>query len=30
MKKVPEMMKGVPPVAPIVEPSQAQQYVRQR
>jgi 3-oxoacyl-[acyl-carrier protein] reductase len=30
MKKVPEMMKDVKPVAPVVQPSEAQKYVRQR
>ena len=30
MQKVPEMMKDVAPVAPIIEPSEAQKYVRQR
>jgi len=30
MKKVPEMMKDVAPIAPIVKPSEAQQYVKQR
>ena len=30
MKKVPEMMKDVAPVAPVVDPSEAQKYVRQR
>ena len=30
MEKVPEMMKDVKPVAPSVEPSAAQKYVRER
>jgi NAD(P)-dependent dehydrogenase (short-subunit alcohol dehydrogenase family) len=30
MTKVPEMMKDVTPVAPIIDPSEAQKYVRQR
>lgn len=30
MKKVPEMMKDVKPVAPTVEPAEAQKYVKQR
>ena len=30
MKTLPEMMKGVEPVAPVVSPADAQQYVKQR
>jgi 3-oxoacyl-[acyl-carrier protein] reductase len=30
MKKVPEMMKDVKPIAPVVKPSEAQQYVKSR
>jgi hypothetical protein len=30
MKKVPEMMRDVTPVAPVIDPSEAQKYVRQR